>query len=223
MGSGQYSISFDTTGFPLIRRRNWSFAISLFPVSKFQFEQFLAKNTVGSFTDSWYRNLLKANQRAPWQAVHQKPWHLFLTGLSREEINLFLNHLGPDFRLPTKNEWLTLHYVKEEIRDMKQEILQYIMHSDNAALPVAHWIQADCYPLTQQGILEHILDDHRQHSLAPRPVDGTPCIGRPFPDWIGNAWNPVTVRPITDPEALKTFVGFRPVLPWNKKSQSRKR
>ena len=70
-----YSIEFDRTGYPLVCKPYWPNPISLFPISKVQFERFMieqgpvqpaatereASRTI--YTDAWYREHLEVNSR----------------------------------------------------------------------------------------------------------------------------------------------------------------
>jgi len=104
MVCGHYIIELDKTGFPLIKRDAWDFFISLFPVSKYQFESFMAEfgphNNL--YTDEWYRKILDINPRISWreswEKIEKAPWRLFLTGALWEAIRPFLSYLGRGFR-----------------------------------------------------------------------------------------------------------------------------
>jgi len=126
MNCGDYSIEFDRTGFPLIRRRNWNYYISLFPVSKYQFERFMAENGPKGnlYTDDWYESLLEANPRGSWEKQNGNLWELFLTGIGVDEITPFLEYMGRDFGLPEVGQWKQLLSVSTEIKELKSELTE---------------------------------------------------------------------------------------------------
>lgn len=199
MECGDYSIEFDRTGFPLIRRQNWSFAISLFPVSKYQFEQFLTDNgpSQGLYTDNWYRNLLSLNPRRNWKNWDERPWELFITGLGRKEIAPFLSYLGNGFRLPRINEWRLLYQFSNDIKKIITENISQLSKLAKLAKPAFLWLQNGLFPLTEEGLLE-LTEDSQQ------------CIGKPYYTFFNNLWQPDQPREVNWEQA-KRFIGFRMV------------
>lgn len=155
MVCGHYSIHFDCTGFPLVQRANWRYAIGLWPVSKYQFERFMAEQGPhgGRYTDGWYRELLKLNPRAPWRCWGERPWELFLTGVERAAITSFLRYLGPGYRLPTGVEWRRLWRARAELQGERPALLAGC-HGAPPAL--RYWLASGLYPLTHQGLLEWV-------------------------------------------------------------------
>lgn len=214
MYSIEYSIELDRTGFPLITRNGWDFAISLFPVSKYQFERFMVMNgKKGDFyTDRWYRELLKISPRRSWRGTEKgtrdRPWELFLTGVSFDELTPFLRYLGRNFRLPEAGEWKALLEASMEIgkKDMGETGIQIknirnMREADEKeiALPVRFWIEEGLCPLVEEGILEIVMDDGKRRYM-----------GRPFQALLPNTWNPQTVREVNW-DICREMVGFRVV------------
>ena len=94
----------DRTGFPFLEAGGLGLAISLLPVTKVQFESFLAEPN--EFGDDWYEQLLAVNPRASWRdPLPRKDIRLFLTGVQPEEAMTFTHWLGAGFDLPTTEEW----------------------------------------------------------------------------------------------------------------------
>lgn len=89
MAGGLYSIGFDRTGFPLVRGPAWDYAIALFPVSKYQFEGFLANVGAAGLTDTAYRELLALNPRRAWRHVAAQPWSCSSPAPNRSWYNAF--------------------------------------------------------------------------------------------------------------------------------------
>jgi len=196
MESGHYYIEFDRTGFPLIRRKEWDYYISLFPVSKYQFERFMVE--VGPkkelYTDTWYRRLLSLNPRHSWRLCDDRQWELFITGLSRDEITHFLRYLGKGFRLPKVDEWRQLF---ESSNEIKREIKP--MLEKKSAQPVSLWIRKGLFLLVEEGLLELVLKDGKEYG-----------IGRPYQGLLANTWNPYDIREVNW-DISKKYVGFRVV------------
>ena len=96
--------SSDRTGFPLVRLAQPALDVHVLPVTKLQFEQFLAEPN--NFGDDWYQTLLQVNPRVSYRqfdaADREK---LLLTGILPDEALAFARWLGPDFDLPTVDEW----------------------------------------------------------------------------------------------------------------------
>ena len=199
MGSGHYIIESDRTGFPLIRKEDWDYAISLFPVSKYQFERFMVEKGPQDelYTDDWYRKRLEANPRRPWKQCDQKPWELFMTGVRHEEITLFLQYLGKGFRLPKVEEWEGLLEHAAEIQSIRAELQERCQ--GQCAAPACLWLERGLFPLVTEGLLETVLAG-----------DQVRYLGRPYQGLHRNLFNPGTVRQIHW-DLLNKAVGFRVV------------
>ncbi|MEW6095867.1 MAG: hypothetical protein AB1567_04990 [bacterium] len=195
MRYGQYSIKFDRTGFPLVQKEGWNYYISLFPVSKYQFERFMAENgpKENLYTDNWYRELLELNPQGPWRMCDERPWELFITGLNKVEITPFLKYLGKGFRLPKIIEWRNLFNAEVEI----QKIGLKDICKEACALPVSLWLKNGLFPLTKEGLLEMV-------------EDSSECIGRPHQQFLPNTWQPDETKEVNW-DIGKKFVGFRVV------------
>jgi|GEM_PF-849456 len=199
MKFGEYFIEFDRTGFPLVMKDGWNFYISLFPVSKYQFEIFLFDNAPykDMYTDKWYREKLKLNPRREWWNCGEREWELFLTGLTFDEIKPFLRYLGNDFRLPKKYEWIKLYDINKEIRKLSLELGSSIK-DERIAKPVFLWIEKLSVPLTDECILEML-------------EDGESFIGKPNNILFPNLWSPIETRKINWDTDIRKAAGFRVV------------
>ena len=199
MISGRYSIHFDRMGFPLAQHSDWSFAIGLLPVSKYQFERFMIEHGPQGelYTDAWYRARLTLNPRAPWRRCGDRPWELFVTGVERDSITPFLNYLGRDYRLPNATEWRCLWHVTAELQAQGVAFIEAC--GDTAARPVRHWLKHGLYPLTDQGLLEWVVQ-----------TGELSCIGRPYLGLLPNTWSPDSTREVNW-ELARRAVGFRVV------------
>jgi hypothetical protein len=182
----------------MIKKNDWNFYISLFPVSKYQFEHFLSDvGSKGGYTDNWYRELLKLSPRKLYKACKDKVWQLFITALSYKEIKPFFRYLGRGFRLPTQDEWIKLHKVSREIKH-RLPITDNRL-PPNTALPVSLWLKEKLFPLTEEGILEMVKKNDKIY-----------CIGRPYQGLLSNTWQPEQIREVNW-ELCRQAVGFRMV------------
>jgi hypothetical protein len=76
----------------------------LLPVTKLQFERFLCDASV--YGDSWYEGLLALNPRvSPRRADAASREGLLLTGVLPDEALAFAAWCGPEYDLPTVDEW----------------------------------------------------------------------------------------------------------------------
>jgi hypothetical protein len=100
----------EPAGFPLV----WVEAIDAWmhwlPVTKAQFERFLAATSevpAGAGAAAWYGHLLAMNPPVAPARVHADNYrHALLTGLVPREAQRFAAWLGPGFAVPTLDEWL---------------------------------------------------------------------------------------------------------------------
>jgi len=196
MEYGAYTIEFDRTGFPLIRKKNWRWSISLFPVSKYQFEHFMADcGTAGAlYTDKWYRSLLAGNPRRSWRKCSERPWELFLTGGQINDLAKFFKYLGNGFGLPELGQWQELLDVR-----LNPALLSELCESKSCAPPIPVWIRHNLYPLAQEGLLEMVQQAGEQK-----------CVGRPWQGLLSNTWSPEIPREVNW-QVCARAVGFRVV------------
>lgn len=99
---------FDRTGFPYVELNDPALAVSLLPLTKLQFEAYLADLTPQG--DRWYEELLTLNPRvAPQRFTPEQRERLFLTGLLPAEAEAYAAWLGEGYRLPTVAEWRVIY------------------------------------------------------------------------------------------------------------------
>lgn len=206
---GQYSIKFDKTGFPLIQKKGWNFFISLFPVSKYQFERFMVdKGPINNlYSDKWYRYYLSINPRCSFRNFEEKPWQLFITGLSIDELMPFIKYLGKGFRLPNLKEWRELLLSESEIQQTIKNNLNFEIFNkyEFVGSPVLLWLKNNLFPLANEGILEWIKEEN---------TNSFSCIGKPFQEFFPNTWYPKDIKRVNW-DIAKRLVGFRIVENYN--------
>jgi len=101
-------ISFDRTNFPLIAVEEVGIEAHLLPVTKWQFEQFLAE--AGEVSRSHYRRMVKLNPGIlPEELTADNREQLFVTGILPAEAQAFARWLGEGFDLPTIKEWRAIY------------------------------------------------------------------------------------------------------------------
>ena len=97
----------DNTGYPLIYVPTIKKFVHLFPVTKSQFEKYLADNYMIGFDDTWYSSLLA--ESTPRGSIWTLPKHslesLFITGMKPEEVISYAKWSDPEMRPPTISEW----------------------------------------------------------------------------------------------------------------------
>jgi hypothetical protein len=104
--SGAYKWKIDATGYPLVYVEPLRAFIHLFPVTKPQFEKFLAVGWRTDFDDEWYSVILSLNPRASYRRADiSDRKHLFMTGITTDEATIFSRWLGRDYALPSAEEW----------------------------------------------------------------------------------------------------------------------
>jgi len=200
MANGSSIIKLDKTGFPLICLGD--FYISLFPVSKYQFEKFLSgfgcKGEM--FTQTWYKEVLDINSRIVWwdkDAFKNTPWNLFITGLYKNEIDVFISYMGNEYQLPDVCQWKLLLDFEKEKNQQKQKIIEELSRM-NAAKPSIFWVENNMFPLAEEGLWEMTIDKGRLCG-----------IGKPWQKFQPNSWKPDDARGIMNDNDRIKYLGFR--------------
>ena len=199
--------SFDRTGFPLVNLPDLGWLVHLLPVSKLQFERFIAEPpSSGSpspacFGDSWYEHLLEVSPRVSvHSATPETVESLFMTGLEPAEVEPFARWLGPGFELPRVDVWRaiddTLRDIQIETADIEDLLKDQGLHSSaRTLLARLHelkrpktWGQL---MLLTDGVLEWVRSGHSTHGGLGRPR-------REFQQIIINPQRDAPVRPIRE-------------------------
>lgn len=98
----------DRAGYPMILVKPLGAYMHLFPVTKAQFEKFLAAERESGWGDDNYGEVLQLNPRMSYRATELTRFErLFLTGIKPAEAKALGNWLGTEFSLPDKQQWLT--------------------------------------------------------------------------------------------------------------------
>ncbi len=111
----------DRTGFPVLKLDKIRLQVLLLPVTKAQFERFLAEPN--ELDNEWYEQVLAINPRASWQRFRaERREQVFLTGILPSEALAFAHWMGKDFDLPTVDEWRTIDRLLMGNRLTKQDM-----------------------------------------------------------------------------------------------------
>ena len=106
----QYTWRVDSSGYPLVFVEPLGAYVQLFPVTKPQFEKFLASGRQREFGDHWYEEILTLNPRASYRSPDVRARErLFMTGITPDEALAFGRWMGRDYALLTADEWRTCY------------------------------------------------------------------------------------------------------------------
>ncbi len=105
-------LTFDRAGFPMIMIRGVG-AFHLWPVTKFQFRQFMAETD--RYGEAWYAGPVGLNGPVePDACTGENVEKLFITGIRPSEALDFARWLGEDYDLPTEEEWCEFYRTVEK-------------------------------------------------------------------------------------------------------------
>ena len=196
-------ISFDRTNFPLIAVEEVGIEAHLLPVTKCQFEQFLAE--AGEVSRSHYRQMLRLNPAIPPEELTpDNREQLFVTGILPAEAQAFAEWLGEGFDLPTVKEWRAIYSALRWTLPPRHDLAAELVAGVTGAILAKLTDQiSPCFmldlALMREGVVEWVRHD-----------DGWVGLGAPRPQFHPNLWDPLNheVRPMQLDERLPYF-GFR--------------
>jgi formylglycine-generating enzyme required for sulfatase activity len=193
----------DKTGFPLAVVPGVG-AFHLWPVTKFQYEQFMAETD--RYGDNWYESILSLNKRISFKYFSEDNYEkLFITGILPGEALEFAGWLGDNFDLPTEEEWKIFYRFIDNQADIRfptglaapasaiRQGLGKFLHTPKEL------------SLLQGGVLEWVkgVEGHKGDSQY---------VGRGVPrsSFYPNAWSPLdaSIKGINTQERVY-FFGFR--------------
>jgi len=200
----------DQVGFPLICLPQLQLDVQLLPVTKVQFERFLAQ--LNDFGDNWYESVLAINPRTSWRRFteHDRE-RLFITGILPNEARTYAQWLGEGFDLPTVQEWRVIYQAVQRDPTFSvplPELADQLIRDGNkvAGQIVRRLLDQLKGPqlwLMDGGLVEWARDDSTGQFVG---------LGSPRHAFYPNAWNPIadTVRPLAAGQRLYYF-GMRVV------------
>lgn len=115
-------IIYDRTNFPLIKIDPLNIFVHVLPVTKIQFERFLSDHYASPDSQGYTSSIIDLNPRiSPRNFNADEAWKIFATALLPDEIARFTSWLGPSYRLPTRQEWIT---TKEWLENINADVFQ---------------------------------------------------------------------------------------------------
>lgn len=201
----------DRTHFPMVCLPSLGFSFHLLPVTKVQFERYLGDP--GQPGDLWYDEILATAPRASWRSfVAEKREQLFLTGILPSEAVDFARWLGPDYRLPSREEWRTIYAELNSDRGKRARLGELDTREwDPAAKRVVGAISRQMGSL----LLADVCLLRRHSGLVEWTRHGGSWIGLGSPrlGFHPNLWDPLVDDSVNDTTTRLPFVGFRLIGP----------
>jgi hypothetical protein len=197
--------SYDRTNFPLVTVPGMAVQVHLLPVTKVQFERFIAEAD-NDLENSWYDQVLALNPRVSYRRFTAKDQErLFITGVLPDEARAFAQWMGTGFSLPTLEEWRSIY------RQLDQIPLSSQRESLGSVTGPARIIIDKLLPQYQEGTLLNLsLMTGGIVEWVQQRNNSWVGLGRPRSSFFSNLFDPltVTVEPIGMIERLHYF-GFR--------------
>lgn len=196
-------ISFDKTNFPLVVVEGVGVEMHILPVTKIQFERFIAET--GAIKYKQYKSMRALNPSIGvdhFTAENRE--QLFVTGVLPEEALNFARWLGEGYDLPTVEEWRKLLTAlrreppprQHQLTDLIEAPSDTILEKLETQIHIRTMLD---YTLMQGGLVEWVWQDKNLVGL-----------GVPRPKFHANLWNPLVnvVKPIKPDQRIPYF-GFR--------------
>jgi len=102
-------LELDPLGFPMIWVPELRAHVHWLPLTRIQYELFLARGGAEELDCGWYTELCQRQRRVSAREVTADNfWRCLLTGVLPQEAQAVAEWLGPGFRLPKSSEWLEL-------------------------------------------------------------------------------------------------------------------
>ncbi len=196
-------ISRDRTNFPLIAIEEAAVEVHLLPVTKAQFEPFVAD--ILEANEAGYQEMLTLNPGVyPMAFTAENREQLVVRGILPDEALAYAHWLGEGFDLPTVSEWRTVLAALTQVppprhlapADWLDGAARLIVEKISAQLPIR--TMADL-SLLRGGLVEWVWQD--------RALVG---LGAPRPEFHPNLWDPHlnVIEPNRLEERIPYF-GFR--------------
>lgn len=199
-------LQFDPIGFPLVRLDGLGLSVSLLPITKVQFERFIAQpNSLG---DAWYEKILGINPRLSWRrpdsALRER---LFVTGVLPSEALAYASWAGIGFDLPSVKEWrMVLRSLTEarlastSLRDLRGDKVhpaaRAIVESILDQVQPRTWAEL---ALLRGGVIEWVRED-----------EGFKGLGIPRQQFLPAVFNPAQDPPLLPLHNERSrYFGFR--------------
>lgn len=198
----------DPTGFPLVWVEPARCFVQLFPITKHQFELFLAASG-HAFDDSWYAGLLGENPRASLRNLQPDDCErLFITSVTPDEAATFATWLGPSYSALDPREWRACaEWLRQQPVETPVELFDRMAPEACALWDQLNRVLAPVslgdLALLPEGLLEWVVE----RSKPPVPM----FLGRPRQLFSRRFWmqsaDPYKARPPAQPRLYER--GFR--------------
>ncbi len=195
------TLTADEKGFPLGKVRNVG-AFHLWPVTKFQFNQFIAEKKSTKYDKKWKEEVLALNPVTEPECIDESNYEqLFMTGILPNEALEFARWMGPDYDLPTPEEWLEF-YNNVAGQMFNFRLSQYLLCDEAKKLSgrLPRFLRTPlAFTLLENGVVDWVKKGNRFMGR-----------GSPRESFFPNAWNPEkdTIQLIDTNERIFYF-GFR--------------
>ena len=198
---------FDRTGFPVVQVPGTGLWMHLLPVTKRQFEAYLAQpDTPG---DAAYNRLLEVNPRPSWRG-REPPEAAFVTGLLPGEAEAFAEWFGAGFAVPEAEEW-RLAYVSmagAQVR-VPQRLIEQVAPGVRRWLDLAWQDLGGCQGVCSAPVAWTALTRMRDGVVEwTRKPSGEPVgRGAPAQRFQANTWDPGRdeIRPLAPARRMRYF------------------
>ncbi len=196
-------ISFDKTGFPLLVLEGMGVEMHLLPITKRQYEQYLAKAGWGA--RALYKKMLALNPAvAPADFGLTNRERLFVSGILPQEALAFARWLGPGFDLPTVAEWRQIYTLLQRMMLPQHNLTADVVKGEAGLVLQTLLSQLDPLVMLDLSLMRGGLVEWTRQ-------EGTWVgMGSPRPHFQSNLWNPPDdiITPLQPDERLPYF-GFR--------------
>lgn len=196
-------LTFDRTNYPLIAVEEIGLEVHLLPVTKQQFELFVAAS--GPLEEARYQKLLALNPAVPpAEITTAEPERLFVTGLLAKEAQAFAAWLGEGLDLPTVKEWRAIYNTFR-----RTSLPRHDLGAELVGCPLGAFVTQQIRQMPGNLMLDLALMRGGLVEWA-RQGQGWVGLGSPRPHFQPNLWDPLAdeVKPLRPDERLPYF-GFR--------------
>jgi hypothetical protein len=193
----------DKTGFPLLVVEDAGVEAHLLPVTKLQFEQFIAETNI--ISQNHYQEMLALNAvTSPHNFSPEERERLFVTGILPDEALAFARWLGDGFDLPTAREWREVYAALRRVPPPRQTPLLEVVDGVAKAILERFSEQMEIRSLRDYALMEGGLVEWVRHEKS---LLG---LGAPRPEFHANLWDPLVneIKPIRLDQRIPYF-GFR--------------
>lgn len=196
-------LTFDRTNFPLLAIEEIGVEIHLLPITKQQFEQFLAES--GAVEPARYQEMLALHPIPPLdESDPSQRERLFVTGILPTEAQAFARWLGEGFDLPTLKEWRAVYAALKRTSLPRRDLVAELAGTPAGPILAGLTRHVLSHLMLDIALLRGGLVEWVKHERA------FVGLGAPRPDFHPNLWNPLNheIKPLRPQERLRYF-GFR--------------